>query len=309
FYNAGPYIDCLLACFSRQDIEESWEILFVDNRSTDDTTQKIADYSGDLPPYRVLQAGEKAGAGYARNVGVSQAVSPFIAFCDADDEIPDDWAKKMCSGIRELDFIGCRISELDTNKQSFQGLMVEMNDKHYNMGLFPFCGAGTMGIRRDIFLDVGGFDDHLRICEDIDFCYRAQLLGYTLSEHFENTIYYRSRNEEWGLYKQRYTWGRHEKAIALRYKRFGHDQFAAEGGSVFRLIKHSVAYVLRFYNQRKRIETALKICKNLSSLMPPLPEANLPIRIDEARLKRSEESKSENKVESTLGTVRAHRAY
>lgn len=306
-YNAGPFIDRLLACFSRQDIREPWEILFVDNRSTDDTTKRIAEYGGDLPPFRVLEAKDKAGAGYARNVGVQHASSPFVAFCDADDEIPDDWAGKMCEGIRRFGFIGCRISDLDSNPEAFKGLMAGLAHGHYNLGLFPFCGAGTMGIGREIFMDVGGFDDALKICEDIDFCYRAQLLGNPLHEDLQNTIYYRVRNSEWALYKQRYTWGRHEKAIALRYKRFGHKQFSVEGGSVKQLLKSSIRFVLTPFNQGKRIQAGLKICKHLAALMPPIKEAALPVKIDENRLQGAENSRQPAVVWAGIAASRLNR--
>ena len=50
-----------------------------------------------------------AGAGYARNVGVDHCSFSFLVFCDADDEIPNDYVSKMVEGIIKHGFIGCGI--------------------------------------------------------------------------------------------------------------------------------------------------------------------------------------------------------
>lgn len=46
-----------------------------------------------------------------------------------------------------------------------------------SMAFLPFAGAGTLGIRRRLFQDVGGFDPVLRCYEEADLCWRIQLAG------------------------------------------------------------------------------------------------------------------------------------
>ena len=45
------------------------------------------------------------------------------------------------------------------------------------MAFLPFAGAGTLGIRRSLFQDIGGFDPMLRCYEAADLCWRIQLAG------------------------------------------------------------------------------------------------------------------------------------
>ena len=283
-YNVALQVEDLLKCLSTQDFDEPWEILFVNNRSTDDSVSVIETFQGELPPYQILSAPDTAGAGYARNVGVKSAQASLVAFCDADDEIPNDWVRKMYLAITEFGFVGCRIGERKGTAKKFSGLMNDDIGGFYNIGYLPFSGAGTLGIRKDIFDEVGGFDNHLRICEDIDLCYRVQLSGHPLHADPTNKIFYRAPETEWAIYKQRFLWGRYEKVMARRYKRFGHSQEGVPGGPFKALVKCGIIYLLRCYDQQKRLRYGKMVCKSLAELLPARMEAKLPVIISESQL-------------------------
>jgi GT2 family glycosyltransferase len=156
-----------------------------------------------------------------------------------------------------------------------------------NTGYLPFAGSGTMGIRKELFLQVGGFDSSLKYSENSDLCYRIQLTGSSIHFLPDTHIYVRLRNSVWDACKQSYNWGRSEKVLAIRYERFGHKNPGFEFGSLRTLLRSCVIFVLRFYDQKKRRRYARSIFKILGSLMPTMKEASMPVKINEAQLDRN----------------------
>jgi glycosyltransferase involved in cell wall biosynthesis len=85
FLNESKFISHLLSCYSKQDAEFAWEIIFSNSGSQDGTELLIRNFEDDLPPFEIVDSHEVSGAGYARNKGVAHSNSDNIAFCDADD--------------------------------------------------------------------------------------------------------------------------------------------------------------------------------------------------------------------------------
>lgn len=90
-YNGASRLPALLECLKWQinvsDLD--WEILVIDNNSTDDTAQLVEQYQAKWPqhiPLRyILETCQ--GAGHARNRGMREARSPVVGFLD-DDNLP-----------------------------------------------------------------------------------------------------------------------------------------------------------------------------------------------------------------------------
>jgi len=75
----GAQLDAL----STQDYRGAWEVVIVDNGSSDDSMEVAKAFSTRLPLLRLAEARDQRSAAHARNVGVSVAGGDFIAFCDA----------------------------------------------------------------------------------------------------------------------------------------------------------------------------------------------------------------------------------
>ena len=82
--NAGTWIADTIRSVQAQSFTD-WEMIVVDDGSTDDTVEAVHKAAGDDPRIRLEQTTENKGAGGARNTALSLARGRYIAFLDADD--------------------------------------------------------------------------------------------------------------------------------------------------------------------------------------------------------------------------------
>jgi GT2 family glycosyltransferase len=165
------------------------EILVVDNGSSDGSQQFVR---STFPSVRLLENPANCGFAHPSNRGAMSAKGRYVAFINNDAKAHPDWLQAALDGIgpdcpcvasRILDWTGDRI---DYNGSSLQylgyalqrdiGRLVKEVSSQDRV-LFP-CG-GAMLIDRQVFLDVGGFDeDYFAIFEDVDLGWRLWILGY-----------------------------------------------------------------------------------------------------------------------------------
>jgi glycosyltransferase involved in cell wall biosynthesis len=83
-HNDERYVGECIESILEQTFED-FELILVDDGSTDDTPAILEEYAAKDPRVRVIHAGAKTGRGAARNIGIAAARADLIAFQDADD--------------------------------------------------------------------------------------------------------------------------------------------------------------------------------------------------------------------------------
>lgn len=92
-HNAGEYIEKTYASIQNQTYE-NWELILVENGSTDNTVEVISSLKDDRICF--LQPVEAKNAATARNAGVKKSTGRYVAFLDADDLwVPDKLEKQL----------------------------------------------------------------------------------------------------------------------------------------------------------------------------------------------------------------------
>lgn len=91
--NRADYLAVALASLARQDLVEAYEVLVVDDGSTD-RTNEVAVGEGA----RCIQFPEPRGLNAARNAGVRMSSAPLIAFLDDDVSVPPGWLRALVKG-------------------------------------------------------------------------------------------------------------------------------------------------------------------------------------------------------------------
>lgn len=204
--NGAATIADQLEALAGQEYAEPWELVIVDNGSTDETPAIIEHYRDRIANLRVVDASARAGVPYARNRGVEEAVGELIAFCDADDVVTPGWLAAMGAALARDEFVAAR-PEYETLNPTW---VYEGWDPPPEDGLrvhrFPpylkYAGGGCLGVRRAVHDDVGGFDDSLTSCEDDDYCFRAQLAGHDLVPAPDAVVHIRLRTRARELFAQ-----------------------------------------------------------------------------------------------------------
>jgi len=168
----------------------SFEILIVNNASTDDTeavAREICEACQSVPVGYVFAA--KPGVSAARNAGIAAARGEWIAFMDDDQIAHPQWLTELLAAAKRRD-VRCiggvnrlRLSEghaarqLASSVQSLMGATPRLNNEvPYTRRDAP--GAGNLLVHRSVFEEIGTFDETLAAAgEDLDLYRRMWSRG------------------------------------------------------------------------------------------------------------------------------------
>lgn len=171
------------------------EIIVVDDGSTDSTKDVVRQEYGDM--VRLLD-GPQLGAGPARNIGVAEATSRYIAFVDADDIWNREKLEKQMSLMRSGVLVGAYASYFveNNNRKRFFGTSVRTSSDTEAQELLKSgaalpCLLSSWLLEREVFLAAKGFDPLYRFAQDFDLALRLSNSGLKFLVVRENLVEYR----------------------------------------------------------------------------------------------------------------------
>lgn len=163
-YNNALYLRDLLNSLTHCRHPDYWEMIIVDNGSSDNTREVVTEYSDQLPITYLSE--ERKGKSHALNFGIRHAIGEVILFTD-DDVIPDvEWLTGHIRAMREhpeANIIGGKILIDDStiprwlNKSwNLKSILASQHYKgdapvHYAEGDYPF--GPNMSVRRSSLTD------------------------------------------------------------------------------------------------------------------------------------------------------------
>jgi GT2 family glycosyltransferase len=211
-HNGARTIAVQLEALSRQQWSGEWELVFVDNRSTDGTRAIVESFRDRLPILQVVEAGERSGISYALNCGVEAAKGTSIVFCNDDDEVAPGWLAAMGDALREDEVVAGRLEHERLNEPWVMDVRGEPQaDRLPEWGFLPylpFAFGTAIGVRRSMHDAIGGFDEKIApAAEDMDYCWRLQLAGAEIRFVADAVTHYRMRADMRGLWRQAHNYG------------------------------------------------------------------------------------------------------
>ncbi|HEU5034172.1 MAG TPA: glycosyltransferase family 2 protein [Mycobacteriales bacterium] len=100
-YNTGDYIEPCIASLLAQSLPaERYELIFVDDGSTDTTPQRLDDLAAAHTNVRVCREPNSGWPGRPRNVGLDVAAGDYVFFCDHDDWLAPEALERMVAFAR-----------------------------------------------------------------------------------------------------------------------------------------------------------------------------------------------------------------
>ncbi len=148
------------------------EVILVDDGSSDDTASLQAVY----PEVTYIRQ-DNLGVSAARNTGIAEASSRWVAFLDSDDEWLPEKLEAQLQLSREAP--DCPLVHSD-EIWIRNGVRVNQMDKHAKAGgeiferCLPLCAISPSAamVHRDLLVELGGFKESLPACEDYDLWLR-----------------------------------------------------------------------------------------------------------------------------------------
>lgn len=191
-WNGSKLLEDCLSSLRKQTFKD-FEIILVDNGSTDDSLEYVKDR---FPEAKIIPLQKNFGFAKAINEGVKASSAKYVLFLNNDTSVDKDWVKYLIAcadshpGVisvnskllnfydKELiDGVGILINEVGQARSiGWQ----EKDKGQYSSEQYIFGATGGASLfRREDFIKIGLFDEkYFMYSEEVDFAFRALVLGY-----------------------------------------------------------------------------------------------------------------------------------
>ncbi|QUF04982.1 glycosyltransferase [Actinosynnema pretiosum subsp. pretiosum] len=219
-----------------------WELVVVDNGSTDGTAALLAGLGEALGrPVVVLSFPDDRGGAERRNAGAGAARGEFLLFLDNDVLVDDAGLVEVLAAelageprLAAVSPLLCYPGELSlvqcagggSTPNGLIGLVGRgqpVSARHRERREQTWAPTAALMVRRSAFRAVGGFDeafDPVPLCEDVDLCLRlraagggVRFVGAVVARHFEGTTFNHVGHDKLAV------WKRHTRVLRARWAR------------------------------------------------------------------------------------------
>ena len=223
-YNRPNEIDELLASLTKQNYADDFEVLIVEDGSTDTCEHYIEKYRAQLNLRYFFK--ENTGAGQSRNFGMQHAKGTYFIILDSDVLVPEQYLTEVSKALEENDTDA--FGGPDAAHESFTIVQKAIN---YSMTAVLTTGGirgkkkavGTfqprsfnLGMSKKAFDLTQGFSD-LKVGEDIDLTFRLWANGCKTQLIEKAYVYHKRRSTIQQFFQQTFAFGTARPQLTTRY--------------------------------------------------------------------------------------------
>lgn len=223
-YNRPQEIDELLESLTQQDYTKSFEVIVVEDGSTESSEDLVKKYTSQLQIHYFFK--ENSGAGASRNFGMEKASGNYFIILDSDVIVPKQYVSEVAKALNNnfTDAFGGP----DAAHVNFTPLQKAIN---YSMTSFLTTGgirgkkkgvgkfqprSFNLGISKAAFENTKGFSK-LKVGEDIDLTFRLWKQGFETQLIEKAFVYHKRRSTLKQFYKQTFAFGTARPQLNKRY--------------------------------------------------------------------------------------------
>jgi len=196
---------CVESLLAQRYAADRYEIIVVDNGSTDDTAGVVSSY-----PVTLLRC-PTPGPSPARNAGARRSQNEIVAFTDADCIADPGWLGGLAAAFEDdtVGAAGGAIEAFSHPQRNVVELFCEDMPplRNYQTGegeFLPFLVGANAAYRREALLAAGGWDDRLGTAEDIELAWRFQLKTGTKIVYCPDAVVYHRHRSTWKALARQY---------------------------------------------------------------------------------------------------------
>jgi cellulose synthase/poly-beta-1,6-N-acetylglucosamine synthase-like glycosyltransferase len=220
-YNRGAKLSrCLDSLFNQTYPKDRYEVIIINDGSKDNTEEVLRDYEKKASCGFIWDTQKNQGIAVATNTGISRSKGEFICFT-GDDCIPENnWIEQLITGFDNdlIGAVGGKVVSYQTNtpiQQFIEDAHVLDQETFIKRNTLI---TGSAAYRKQVLVDIKGFDNFLIACVDLDISIKTQILGYKLKYIPDAVVYHDHPATVKGLFAQQY---RNGKGYVQLHRKFG----------------------------------------------------------------------------------------
>lgn len=209
-HNEETLLPAQLAALRSQTFAGDWDVIVVDNRSTDATPRLVTETAAEWSRLRLVQASDRAERSYAWNTALATSDADAFVFTDADDIVGPGWVAAAAEGLSHASMI---TGPLDLDSLNPPELVasrgLSMRDPVGSFeGLFPVVYGNNFGMTREALEELGPFTEGAFPVDDMEVSLRAHRAGIEIVGCPDLIVQYRYRSDLRSLWRQGFGYGR-----------------------------------------------------------------------------------------------------
>lgn len=180
--------------FNQTFPQENFEIIIVDDGSTDDTETFVHEIQKSHPNLCYIKQKNK-GAASARNLGIFNAKGEIVGFTDDDCIVSSKWVELAIESLKNIEFCGVQGVTLPQKEIKNQNKIFYYADVAIITGdeKYRTYGTGNIFYRKKNLIEVSGLDEKLSFAEDDDLAFRLIKKGYNIHINRNMIVYHEVR--------------------------------------------------------------------------------------------------------------------
>jgi len=248
-HNRKALLHRCLTAVTHQDYPD-YEVIVVDDGSTDGTEAMVR---REFPQVRYIRQKPSRGPAAARNRGIEAATGEVVAFTDDDCIVPTDWLTALAQGFRRWPEVAGVGGYQEAPEEILQANAVARAERAMRLRRWgeragveqrggnevPGLATNNVAFRRDVLLEVGGFDEGFPVAagEDADLKLRITQRGYQL-------LYIPLKVDHYREYTWRAQWRMHvRRGIGVHYFEAKHGKAPGPGRVLLRVLKRTALFL------------------------------------------------------------------